>query len=138
MRTFSPKKVGISYGGVPITGFAPDTFIKVSFEKDAFETDVGADGEVARLASADESGTIEVTLLQSSPSNDYLSSMLSTDRLTNLNTAPFFAKDASGTSQVLASEAWIKKAPDFELSGSKTPRTWVFASGSIKLNAGSN
>lgn len=137
-KTYSPKKVVVSYKGQILSGFADGTFVKVERASASFAKTVGADGEVARTASADRSGKVTVTLLQSSISNDLLSQNLNTDELTNLNTGPLMIKDTSGTTLVLASEAWIMGQPAPELGKELGSREWVFETGNLEMFTGGN
>lgn len=130
-RTYSPRKVLVFVGGQPISGFAPDSFIKVERAEDSFETDVGADGEVARVAKANRSGTVTITLQSVSASNDFLSDLIMQDELTQDATVSFSVVDASGRTVVQAPEVWVQKPPAVEFSGSKGTREWVLASGNL-------
>jgi hypothetical protein len=137
-KTYNPKRVLFSYRGVPISGFADGTFIKVERASPAFAKTVGADGETARTASADKSGKITVTLMQTSASNDYLTQCLLNDELSNLNTGPAMCKDASGTSLFLAGEAWITAHPAPEFGKEIGTREWVFETGKLEMFEGGN
>lgn len=139
MKTYSPRKVLTYWNGVPLSGYGPDTFIKVSRAADSFEKDVGADGEVARTASADRSGTIEITLQSVSESNDLLSDSVLRDELTQASTGSFFLTDASGRTVLSAPEAWVKKPTDVEFAASKGTRTWTIETGNLVIeNIGGN
>src|SRR4051812_38937216 len=98
MKTFNPKKVAITYNGVPITGFAKGSFVEADQNADTFTLDVGSDGEAARTQSADESGNVKITLMQQSASNDYLSQRHAIDRKSALGTGVLQIEDTSGPS----------------------------------------
>jgi hypothetical protein len=143
MRTYSPRKVVVTWtsaynGGVVLTGYAPDTFIKATRNEDSFAVDVGADGEVARVASANRSGTVEITLQQVSASNDDLTNDIQQDELSQDNTGTLQIADASGRTILLASEAWIKKPTDVEFASGKGTRTWPFETGNLEMYDGGN
>lgn len=138
MRTYSPKKVSVSFNGSILTGFAKGTFIEADQNEDSFTPDVGSDGEIARVAVADESGTIKITLQQTSASNDILSAFLRQDRLTNLGTGALFIKDASGRTLLNLAEAWIRKPATVSLSDGTTGREWIFDTGKIDMQVGGN
>lgn len=137
-KTYSPKKVRVIYGGVVMTGYMDGTFVEVDKTTDDFTEIVGSDGEGARIASADESGTVTITLMQTSASNDYLSNMRIKDKQTNLNTAALTVEDGSGRTLCEATEAWIKKVAKVEMSNDKTGRAWVFASTDLRHYVGGN
>jgi hypothetical protein len=143
MRTYSPRKVIVTWttptnGGHVISGYGPDTFIKTSRDEDSFTKDVGADGEVARVASANRGGSLELTLQQVSESNDVLSYDITRDELGQDNTGTIQVADASGRTVVLAAEAWIRKPTDAEFSATKGTRTWTFDTGNLEEFSGGN
>lgn len=138
MKTYNPKKVIVTWLGHTFTGYADGTFIGVEQTSDAFSMQIGGDGEGARTASADESGNVKLTLMQTSASNDFLSQQLAKDRLTNLNTGPLFVKDASGRTLVAAQEAWIKKSANVEFGKEASAREWTFESAKIEQFVGGN
>lgn len=137
-KTYSPKKVQVIVNGVPLTGFADGSFVEVEMSADAFTMVIGADGEGARAASADQSGTVTVRLLQTSAGNDVLSALLTADRLTQLGTFSLIVKDVSGTSLVLAQQAWVKKMANITFDKEIQAREWVIESDLLNVFAGGN
>ena len=136
-KTYNAKKVLISFAGKTLTGTLDGSFVKVSRNNDSFMLAIGSDGEAARAANADKSGTVTVTLMQTSPSNDDLSNLMNADELTNTGTGALFVKDASGRTLVSAVEAWIRKPADVEFAREITGREWVFETGNLEIfNAG--
>lgn len=124
--TYDPKGVIITFGGVPLTGFADGDFISISAATDRFTKKIGADGEVARLRGNDDTSEVSITLMATSLSNTYLSSILEIDRLTNTGQRPLQILDLSGNSLFFWALAWIKKTPDVKYSKELGERTWVF------------
>lgn len=133
-RTYSSKKVVITFNGVLITGLGDATFLTVAKNSDGMELKVGADGESAVAESPDESGIATVTVLNTSPSNDYLSTCA------NQKTRGVFqAKDLSGRMLVNAPDCWVKKMADITKSKSVESSAWAFESGDMNMNnAGNN
>jgi len=68
MNTFDPKKVSAVANGMFLTGFMDGTMITAEKNEDSITPHVGAQGDVTFAHSADESGTITVTLKQDSAS----------------------------------------------------------------------
>lgn len=137
-KTYNPKKIQLAVGSHIVTGFADGTFVQVDRTADQFQVVVGADGEAARSASADKSGTVTITLMQTSASNDFLSNALTTDEDTNLNTMPLLMKDISGRTVVQAAEGWIKKYATVELGKEIVSREWVYETGELLITEGGN
>jgi hypothetical protein len=132
-RSYSSKAVVITFNGVLITGLGDATFLTVAKNTDGMELKVGADGESAVAISPDESGLATVTLLNSSPSNDFLS------QCANQRTRGVFqAKDLSGRMLINAPDAWVKKMADVTKSKSIESSAWAFESGDMKMNNAGN
>lgn len=132
-KTYDPKQIVVTFNGVPIVGFADGTFISVSPSGDRFTKTVGADGEVGRSKSNDNTSEVTITLLQTSLSNDYLNSQMLLDKLTNSGKGTLQIKDMAGTSVHFWKEAWIKTPPDGEYSKEISERSWVFDTGQADI-----
>src|SRR5512136_789726 len=102
VRTFDPKQCLVVIGGVPMGGFADGTFVSVERTSDTFTKVSGADGIVSRSKTKDRSGTLTLTLAQTSPSNDVLTGFAVKDELSNSGIVPVLIKDLSGRSIYVA------------------------------------
>src|SRR5690554_1526750 len=98
MKTYDPKQVQLIVGGVPLSGFADGTFVRVGRRNVAWDLVAGADGEGTRTKSNDKTGFFEFELMQSSQSNQYLSNLALSDELNNAGVVPVLVKDGSGAS----------------------------------------
>lgn len=130
-RTYDPKQIIITFGGVPISGYADGTFIKVSPAGDRFTRKVGADGEVARSRSNNDCHNVEITLMQTSPGNAALSAVLAEDRFFNTGIRPLQIADINGSVLDFWPDAWIKADPDQEYSKEVGDRTWMLETGQV-------
>ena len=111
-QTFDPSAMIVNVLGVTLVQLAKGQMIVVAYDSDAYVDEVGANGDVVRVRSADLRATIKVTLMKASPSNDYLSGLAAKDRLTGGGHGPSFVKDPRGTSRHFAAESWVKKIPE--------------------------
>jgi hypothetical protein len=136
--TYDPKNVSMIVGGKIMSGFGDGTFIKVSRNEQAFNLKVGVDGEGTRAKSNNFSGKFEITLMQSSSSNDVLSSYASADQLSNSGVVPVLLRDNNGTTLATALTGWVQKLPDTEFAKEVTTRTWVIETDDIELFVGGN
>lgn len=68
ITSYDPKKVNVNVDGVVLTGFASDGIITVTKNEDAVTPNSGCKGDIIYEENANESGTIAVTLQQTSPS----------------------------------------------------------------------
>lgn len=125
LATYDPKQVVVTIGSHIVSGFGEDTFIEIETTEDLWTLTVGAGGDGARAKSNNESGTIVITLLQTSDSNNVLQGYLASDILSNSGAFPISVQDKNGTSLYAGAEAWVKKAPDASFGKSITDRQWT-------------
>jgi len=93
---------------------------------------------VARLRSRDRRCEIEITLLQTSPSNLVMQGIVTLDKGGN-GVGPLIIKDASGNSLFTALTAWIKKEPDVTFSSDAIESyTWTLECDNYELITGGN
>jgi hypothetical protein len=127
-KNYDPGRVVVVVNGVQIQGFGEGTFVKVSRKTPSFSTKVGAGGDVVRTKSRDRRGTIEITLMQSSPSNDYLSGLCVTDELVDQGVGavgPALVKELNGTTVMGGTSSWVTQPADAEYAADSGMRTWV-------------
>jgi hypothetical protein len=130
VKTYDPKKVIVTFGGNVIDGYADGTFVEVSpSDGDGFKKVVGADGAVGRSKSSDNTNQVSITLLQTSKSNDVLSTIRNTDKLTAKAIMPLSIVDLNGTSLFSWAEAWIKGDPTWSKEKEIKDYGWVFDTG---------
>lgn len=137
-KTYDPKNVSVIVGGHIVQGYEDGTFVKVARNNDMWTTKVGADGEGARAKSNDKSGTIEITLMQSSASNDILTGYALADEINNGGQVPVLVKDNNGTSLHAMESGWIKKMPDDERNKEVGAVTWIIESANLAMFVGGN
>ena len=99
---------------------------------------MGTDGEGTRSKSNDRSGQVEVTLMQTSLSNDFLSQIAIADEQENAGLGPLLIKDVNGTFLAAAEQAYIKKISDAENARESGPRTWIIETDNLQLFVGGN
>lgn len=133
VKTYSPKKVAVTVGTINISGYADGTFVKLERATDAFSKKVGADGEVCRVQSADQSGMVTITLMATSESNAYLTSLVTGDEISQNGVVPITVKELIGNSIYIANNAWVKKNPDAEFGDDLSNVEWVFECEQLKL-----
>lgn len=122
VRTYDPKKKILSCSGFTVTGYADGTFIKIArTTKERFKKHVGGSGEVSRTKVPDNSGTITITLKQTSPANAFLGNLALADATWPVG---FFSKDGV-PAQAVSAEAWIESEPDMEVANEEGKFEWV-------------
>ena len=138
VRTYDPKLVILTVGGIPLSGYADGTFISIERSSETFTKISGADGFVSRAKSNDRSGALTVTLAQTSPANDILQAIARQDELTNTGVVPVMCKDLSGRSTFFSANGWIQKPPTAEFSKEVSNREWVIDLADLDMNFGGN
>jgi len=134
-KTYAVEDVLVIVNGIPISGMAEG--VKVKRSTDAFTKKIGVDGTGARAKSPDKSGEIEITLLGTSKSNDYLNGIAALDEITGLGVASAMIKDLRGSTNLLA-ECWVKKLPDLDLGLEVPAKRWLLDATSITGAIGGN
>ena len=135
-RQYDPTQVIMNVGGRDVVGYQEGTFIEADRYADAVETKIGSDGEATRVLSANKSGYVKVTLQQSSPLNDYFSSLATQDERSKNAVVPVIVKDANGSTKVHAEKAWVKKKAKTDFATSTEPREWTFDTGVLDYDIG--
>lgn len=126
--TYSGDTVVITWGEILVGGIAPGTFLKIPKPEVKQVASVqGGDGHVARaVRKHNPLRQCEVTLLQTSATNELLGAQAELDRLTGKVIKPLTVKDLFGTTLYEWPQAWITERPDAEMATTITNRVWVF------------
>lgn len=136
-KDYDPLKVAIHIAGVAVEGFADGTFVTVNRNSQSWTGSSGAGGEHARAKSNDKSGTVELTLMQTSATNDRLSAFLLADE--NANGAGKFGftlTDANGQTSVAALDMWVQQPPALEFGKELSDRVWTLETGNLIYGPG--
>lgn len=137
-KEYSGAAVTITFKGVSLSGFGPETFVVAERNADAYEMAVGADGEPVRAKSSDKSGFVTITLMQSSAGNDALSTALLLDELTGDGVGALLVKDLNGTTVINAQAAWGRKMANAEFGRTAGTREWILDTGELDMFVGGN
>lgn len=126
--TYDPKSIVLSIAGLVAHGFPDGTFLKIMRKSKTFESYSGTDGEVTRVKQHDRSGSMTLSLAQSSSYNDMLSALALADENSNsgVGVVPFIGKDITGTTILFAGACWIVKPAEVEYGKSVAVREWEF------------
>lgn len=138
VRTYDPKQVIVTIGGVPMSGFSEGTFLEVDRSEPTWNMVVGADGLVTRGKTNNFSGVMTLTLKQSSPSNDVLSAFMAVDEATNAGVVPVLIKDLSGNSIYFSARAWITQYANSSFGKDISDRSWILNLDEADIFVGSN
>ncbi|GHU34494.1 hypothetical protein FACS1894172_14840 [Spirochaetia bacterium] len=129
VTTYDPKKVIITFDGTALSGYTDGTFVSIEPNGEGFTKSVGADGEVVRAISNDNTHTVTVTLQQSSLSNSFLSAKKNADKKDGAGMKPLEITDKNGNSLFSWAQAWVSSDPSWEFAKENSERQWVFQTG---------
>jgi hypothetical protein len=121
-----------------MSGFSDGTFLEVVRDEATWTKVVGADGYVTRGKTNNFSGTLTLTLKQSSPSNDVLSGFAAVDEVSNSGIVPILVKDLSGNSTYFSGQGWVKQYANSTFAKDITDREWTIDLAQLDLFVGSN
>ena len=124
MKTYRPSKLRLTLGA-NAHGFDDGEFISVARNVEKTTLSVGADAEVTRTVSEDDTGTGTITLKQSSTFNGVLSGLLASQEI-----VPFLLKE--GLTTIAAGEAWVSNGPTVSYGKESTNRPWIITLSNMK------
>ena len=128
LYTYSPKDVLINIGGIhQVTGLADGVFVSIKRNIKAMEKARAMDGEVARLYPHEDGWTVELSIMQTSPSNNILGAIYNLDCALKIGKFPFSVKDTKGQTSFFAATAWVEESPAVTFSTGMEIRTWTIA-----------
>lgn len=133
LATYAPDEVVViisqpsSGVSTRVTGFMEDSFVNIARDMDSWSHTTGADNLATRVYSANDSGKITLSVMQSSNSNDVLTQIWSRDRSLKNSQGLFtiLVADKTGRSVYSSTEAYIGKIPDSVFGNGVNGREWV-------------
>lgn len=129
---YDPKLCPIVFNGRPLTGYAEDTFVNFEPSTDVVTKQVGADGSVVFSRSADQTGTLTVTLLQTSPDHVFLAACAK-----NFTIAPLSMRDENlgqgGTTLLSTQHATVSGRPAISRGLEAVAHEWTFILGQTDI-----
>lgn len=140
-KAMDPAMCVFTLAGIEIKGWAEGTKLMATFPE-LFTMKVGLDGEVARGKTNNKTSLWKLSLMETSESNDVLSTLFLADDGAPAGTVvPLFYKNLNGTTLITAASAWIVGWPEMGVEGEPGAREWtiqcgetiVFIGGQAKL-----
>lgn len=124
MKTYNSKKVTIALGSHVVSGYAEDSFVTITETGDGVTSVCGCDGEVAASISPDPRHTIKISVLQTSPTNEYLTNKYQQMKSGDDGVFSVTIKDLKGGEVFSADSAWVSKKADFSRGKAIGNREW--------------
>lgn len=140
LTTYSPKDVIVSIAGLhTVGGMADGTFLRIIKESRPFEKGPRSmDGEISRIYNPDDCFKIELSLMQSSGSNDILTMLYNVDVATRMGKFPMIITDGNGNTSFVAATAWVEQIPEVSYSNQLELRTWTLGACDVVFTIGGN
>ncbi|MNF36755.1 hypothetical protein D3C85_816580 [compost metagenome] len=144
LATFAPNAVDIiitqaSTGYSHTIGqYSEDSIVMVDRNAETFTLYTGADNTNTRIYNANTSGTITVSLQQTSASNDALMALYEQDRVSRSGLFSILVKDNSGRSSYFCEEAYVGVVPNSAYNNSMQTRDWVIHAPQLETFIGGN
>lgn len=137
--TYDPNEVIVNIGGADIDGYFNGSFVQITYDNPIFNKVAGASGDVTRSKTNSLMATITITLMQTSPANDLLSTIANADIKGRNGSGVFplvIMDSATGRTKYLAANAWIEKFPDANFDQQDSGRAWVIAAARLESFVG--
>lgn len=132
MATYSAADVLVTVNGVPITGLVE---CRVRHGADRYSLQKGIDGTAAYSRLNDDTGEIDIEIMQTSLSNAHLEVIYKLDEAGNAGVVPVVVNDLNSPTTVhAAATARIKKHPDATYGREGTSRVWTFIASKLVSN----
>ena len=123
-------------GSYIISGFAEDDQITLARDEDAYTKRVGVAGEVTRIKNTNRAGSVTVSLMQSSLSNDELSFLAELDEFANFGAVPLLLKDHNGRALVASPFCWVRRYPELQWKKDVAVWKWTLDTVTLSMYAG--
>lgn len=138
LYSISPLDVIVTLDNHVVIGYAEGTFIQLTKEEDIYRIRRTADGCISRTRIESKVWTLDLTLAQSSPSNDMLTQLHLADIRGGGAKFPITIKDALGSTLFSDKQAWIQRLPDVTFSNAVETRVWRIYLPYASFNVGGN
>ena len=136
VNTYSPYDVQCTLGGYSLAGWEE---VSISRSVQGFRSIRGIRGKNTRVRNVDSSATISISLIQTSPSNDVLSTIHTMDMQRGTGRLAITLKDKSGRSLFHSDEAYITGFPESVFTNGIETRIWtIFCQTTSSFSVGGN
>ena len=123
---YDPTRVIVTFGFLPLVSVAPGRFVTVRRDVPVWSKIHGTNGELKRIRSRPKSGTVEVVLKGTSPTNRALGILAKIDEENGNLFAPLAITDALNGGFFLSTEAYLEGYPEMSYGQQEGDITWRF------------
>lgn len=122
--TYSPTDVVCTFNGIIVQGLA-DAGITVAYDSAMWNFVEGLDGQLARVRTGKQLGTVTLNLMQTSATNDEFNAMFEADVLSGTGHGMLYIADLSRRRITTCVDASFEKKPDHTLGLDMADVQWV-------------
>lgn len=138
MRSYSPEEVSVIVGGHIVEGGIDGEFCTVERDEDSFSYHPDINGGGTRAKNPNKAGKVTITIQSSSPSNEFLSSIVAADELNGGGIVPILVKDNSGNDLHASEAAYVSKPASASYGKEVGERQYVIQCENLKMFSGGN
>lgn len=124
-KTFDLVRTQTLFAGVPMGSYAEGDAITFEMTEDEWAMVTGADGSVTRYKMNNRTATATIRLSYGSLANNVLDGFRKLDSATGLGVFPFVFIDPSSGTKIVASRAWVVRAPNLAIAANPGTREWT-------------
>ncbi len=137
MDTYDPKQLSAVWNAHLVQGWMDGTFLEVERDERSFALKTGAAGEVVRTRNNNIAGSVLITLLPNSVSNDFFSQQLIADELLGITVGALLVRDLRGRDLFGGDEAFLDGPPKVSYQvGDVVGRQWKIIIPRLKMFVG--
>jgi hypothetical protein len=122
--SYDSSRVTVVIAGTLVQAPAPGNFITSDRDSPLFTSVSGTYGDVERVKNQNKSGTIKLTLQQTSPTNDLLSGFYEADEQTSTGLFLMLIRDLDSTTLAAMPKCWIEQIPTLERGDTVNNVVW--------------
>lgn len=133
--TYNADQVLVQWAGITMSEKGKDEFVRIKRKSAGFTMTVGVDGATVREQNNDDSASVEVILLATSPVNKLLTARYEADKASKngAGIAPLQINDLNSDEELhFAEEAWISTVPEVTYARGVGERVWVIETGKLR------
>lgn len=137
-RKYAPDDVTFIVGTQPAVGVHKGAFLEMDRNVNVADLDIGSDGEATMTINPDQSGYFKITLQQSSPTNDYYTSLFLAlqQKNTAVGVVPIRMEDKNGTTLGSCTAGFVQKPVKVTFADKPEGREWTFLTGYLNTQPG--
>ena len=139
IATYSPEDIQVAIAGLyNVTGFVEGSFVTINRDTPLFQTSESSDGMVSRTKRNSRTFSVQLSLMNTSESNNVLTTLALLDHSIHIVKFPLLIKDSLGSTIFFSTSSWIENTPSTSYSTNITNRDWTIRCAQSTMYVGGN